>query len=402
MLQNWARNLTYSAARIHRPTSVDEVAQIVASATKVRALGSRHSFNDLADTLGDLISMEHFDQILQINAERRTATIQGGITYGDLAPKLHEAGFALPNLASLPHISVAGAVATATHGSGIRNGNLATSVSGLKILTASGDILTFDRDSEDFNGAVVSLGALGIVLELTLDLVPTFDVAQTVYQSLPFDAITGSFEEVISLGYSVSLFTNWDVVDVWVKQTRDQTPPNDILGTKPAGAPCHPLAGLPTENCTPQLGEYGAWHERLPHFRMEFTPSNGEELQSEFFVPRSRAVEALQAVRALKSQNQPLLHVSEIRTIAKDDLWLSPAYGQDVVGIHFTWKHLPQEVKGVLPILQEALSAFGAKPHWGKLFEGKPNYEMANFRDLATRMDPNGKFRNAAVERALA
>jgi xylitol oxidase len=381
---------------------VSEVQEIVANASKIRALGSRHSFNDLADSPHDLLCMDRLNQVVGIDSVGKTVTVQGGITYGDLANHLQIHGFALHNLASLPHISVAGAVATATHGSGNGNGNLSTAVSALQIVQADGVVTTLGRQDGAFDGAVVGLGALGVVTELTLDVLPTFDVAQSVYKDLSFDALLANFDEISSLGYSVSLFTNWDLADVWVKQVRGQTFPEQVFGALPATHPMHPLAGMPTENCTPQLGEFGPWHQRLPHFRMEFTPSNGEELQSEYFVPREHAVQAIATVRELRAHVMPNLHVTEIRTIAADNLWLSPAYRQDVVGIHFTWKYLPSEVRQLLPTIETALKQFGAKPHWGKVHVAKPNYEVSQFRALANEMDADGKFRNEAVNRALS
>ena len=133
---NWAGNYAYSATRWHYPTTVEQLQERVSQGRKLRVLGSRHSFNDIADSPEDLISLEHFDHIEPVDPERRTVTIAGGVRYGQLCRQLHREGYALPNLASLPHISVAGACATATHGSGDRNGNLATTVREMELVTA--------------------------------------------------------------------------------------------------------------------------------------------------------------------------------------------------------------------------------------------------------------------------
>jgi hypothetical protein len=265
------------------------------------------------------------------------------VRYGDLAQALAVEGLALHNLASLPHISVAGAVATATHGSGDANGNLATAVAGLELVTSSGELLTVARGAEDFNGLVVGLGSLGAVTRVTLDVEPAYEVRQRVFEGLAWDALDANFDAVMMSGYSVSLFTRWgtEVDQVWVKaRVSDEFEAEraELFGARAATVERHPILGIDPLNCTSQLGVPGRWSDRLPHFRMGFTPSSGDELQSEFFVPRERAVEAIGAVRQLADTIRPVLQVSEIRTIAADDLWMSPQYGRDSVGIHFTWR----------------------------------------------------------------
>ena len=412
-LLNWAGNFAYGAARVHRPGGVEEVREVVRRASRVKALGSRHSFNALADTTGDLVSVERLDRVLEIDRARRTATIEAGVGYGGLCRALHAAGLALPNLASLPHISVAGAVATATHGSGDRLGSLATSVRALEFVDAAGEVVALSRDADGdaFRGAVVSLGALGVVVRLTLDLVPAFEVAQVAYDHLPAERLEAHFDEVTSGAYSVSLFTDWreaGVDQVWLKHRAE---PGAAFAVAPsffgaAAAPVdrHPIRRLSAVSCTPQRGVPGPWFERLPHFRMEFTPSAGEELQSEFFVPRARALEAFRAVGALRDRVMPLLQISEVRTVAADDLWMSPMFGRDTVGIHFTWVKDWEGVRAVLPLVEEALEPFGARPHWAKLFTmpaGRVRAlypRLADFRALLARHDAGGKFRNAFLD----
>ncbi|CAN7557463.1 FAD-binding protein [Arthrobacter sp. LjRoot78] len=418
---NWAGNYRYTAAAIHRPRTLEEVQDVVAGAAKVRALGSRHSFNDIADSPGSLISLEDLDPGIRIDAATRTVTVSGGTRYGTLAEKLERNGFALPNLASLPHISVAGAIATATHGSGDANGNLAASVAALEIVAADGTVHQLSRgDSPDFDGAVVGLGALGVVTKVTLDIEPTFMVRQDVFEALPWEMVLENFDAATSSAYSVSLFTDWSgdaLPQAWLK-SRVSGPdaagvglPAHRGGTFFGGTRTtvarHPLPGVSAENCTEQLGVPGPWSERLAHFRMAFTPSSGEELQSEFFVRREDAVAAIAELRALSDRITPLLLVSEIRTVAADRLWLSTAYGHDSVGFHFTWKQRQAEVEVVLPVMEEALAPFSARPHWGKLFHAGADSlarlypRFADFKDLAERMDPEHKFRNDFLARKV-
>ena len=412
--KNWAGNYEYRARRILRPGSLDELREIVTSASKVRALGTRHSINDLADSDADgvLVSTDALSADIRIDAAARTVTVGGGVRYGDLARELYAAGWALHNLASLPHISVAGAIATATHGSGDRNGNLSTAVAGLRILTAAGEVVDLVRGDPEFAGAVVSLGALGVVTEVTLDIRPTFDARQRLFGGVPWEAVLDRFDAVTSAAYSVSLFTTWDedtVALAWLKELdgADSAIGDDFFGAPALTEARHMIPTMDVRNTTEQLGVVGPWSERLAHFRFEFTPSNGEEIQSEYLVPRARAVEAIRAVRELGPVIAPLLQITEIRTVAADDLWLSSAYGTDVVGIHFTWLRDQAGVEAVLPLVEAALLPLGARPHWGKLYLDRDAVvpglypKLDAFRALADRLDPEGRFRNPFLTRLL-
>ncbi|RSD09530.1 FAD-binding protein [Amycolatopsis eburnea] len=403
---NWAGNHTYAAGAVLTPRTVDEVREAVAGASRVKALGSRHCFNDIADSPGGtLLDLSALDTGVEIGDG--TVTVGGSARYGDFAEQLHAAGFALPNLASLPHITVAGSVATGTHGSGRRQPGLAAAVSALELVTADGGLRTFTRADPEFPGLVVGLGAFGVVTRLTLDVVPAFDVRQDVFDALPWEAAYRHFDEIEDAGYSVSLFTNWanDAIDLaWVKSREGAfTERGELFGAVPADGPRHPAhaAGITAGNCTPQQGVPGPWHQRLPHFALEFTPSVGDELQSEYFVPYEHATAAIAAVRELADLVSPLLLVSEIRAIAGDELWLSPCHGGDRVALHFTWQPRQAEVEAVLPVLEERLAGFGARPHWGKLFHDvRGDYpRLDDFRALAASLDPGGKFRNPFLDR---
>ncbi|ANN17383.1 FAD-binding protein [Amycolatopsis orientalis] len=397
---NWAGNQIFTAERIFRPRTVEQVQEAVAGAAAVKALGSGHCFNDIADCPGGLhLDLSGLDAVTVVDAESATVTVPAAARYGDVAVQVHAAGFALANLASLPHCTVAGTVATATHGSGRRNQSLASAVSGLELVTADGEVRTYSHH----DGVVVGLGALGVVTRLTLDLVPAFELRQDVFDGLPWDAAYEHFEEIHDSGYSVSMFTNWarDTVDqVWVKGPG--RPGADFFGAKAADGPRHPAhaAGIPADNCTRQLGVPGPWHERIPHFRLDFTPSVGDELQTEYFVPVRHAVAAMEAMRGLGDRLAPVLLTSEIRTVAGDELWLSPFHGGDRVALHFTWQPDQDAVRALLPVMEERLAPFGVRPHWGKLFDQPADYpKLADFRALAVELDPDGKFRSPFVRR---
>src|SRR6202162_3449499 len=408
-LKNWAGNLEYSTERVYTSTSLEQVKAYVKKENRLKVLGTRHCFNNIADSKDGFLSLKAMDKVISLDPAKRTVTVGAGITYGQLCPYLDGKGFALHNLASLPHISVAGACSTATHGSGEKNGNLATAVSGLEMVTASSDIvnLSRERDGDKFAGSVVGLGALGVITTVTLDIQPTYMIRQYVYENLPLGELKDHFDAIESSGYSVSLFTDWQkqrVNELWIKSRVEEgqafhaTP--EFFGAKLATRNLHPIAELSAENCTEQMGVPGPWYERLPHFRMGFTPSAGKELQSEYFVPRQHAMEAILAVERLRDQVGPHLMISEIRTIAADNLWMSPCYQQPCVTIHFTWKPEWSAVSQLLPVIEKELAPFQARPHWGKLFTISPSqlhsrYEkLPEFIQLTRKYDPQGKFHN--------
>src|ERR1700675_4485868 len=408
-LKNWAGNVEYGTDHLYSATSVEQAQEFVKKHARLKVLGTRHCFNHIADSTDEFLSLRPMDKVLSLDAQARMVTIPANMSYGQLSPYLHEQGFALHNLASLPHISVAGACATATHGSGEKNGNLATSVSALEMITASGDIVKLSRkqDGEGFSGAVVGLGALGVVTKITLGLQPTFMVKQYVYENLPLSEMQEHFDAIEASGYSVSLFTDWQkkrVDEVSIKSRMEPgqefKPTQEFFGATLATRNLHPIVELSAENCTEQMGVAGPWYERLPHFRMGFTPSSGKELQSEYFVPRRHAVEAILAVERLRDQVSPHLLISEIRAIAADELWLSPCYEQPCVTIHFTWKQDWPAVKKLLPVIERELAPFRARPHWGKLFTTSPAElksiykKMPEFIELSRKYDPQAKFRN--------
>ena len=408
-MRNWAGNLEYHARRLLEPASVEAVQDAVRSSTSLRVIGSRHAFNGLADTHGDHLSLARLPRVIDIDPAARTVAIDGAIRYGDLGPVLERAGFALHNLASLPHISVAGACATATHGSGDRLGNLSTAVVAMDLVRADGELVSVSRaaDGEAFAGSVVSLGALGVVARLTLEVEPSYHVRQDVYEDLPIEALRDHFDELTASGDSVSLFPRWrgPVVDqVWRKRRVADgdggAAAADLFGARRATTARHPLGDLPPDACTEQLGVPGPWLDRLPHFRLDHTPSHGDELQSEFFVGREHAVAAFEALDTLRDRLAPLVFVSEIRTIAADDLWLSPAYRRASVAFHFTWRPDWPAVRAMLPDIEAALEPFEPRPHWAKLFTMAPEVvrsrygRMSDFAAMARRVDPDRKLGN--------
>lgn len=395
---NWAQNLTYSARRLLTPRTVDELCAQVRAADRVKPVGSRHSFNTIADTRGDLLSLESLPRVFDLDQAARTVTVDAGTRYGELAEKLQARGWALANMASLPHITVVGSVATGTHGSGNHLPPLSAAVSAVEMVLADGTCRVFRREDPEFGGVVVSLGALGVVTLVSLDIVPSFSVRQDVYDGLTWESVLENYESLTEAAYSVSLFTRWtgdQFGHAWLKSTED--PPETLCGL-PALTHDIGLVEGAVEATTAQSGAWGSWDRRLPHFKLDFTPSNGAELQSEYLLPREHAVEGLRRIRQLGPRMEPHLLLSEIRTMAADSQWMSPAAGRDTVGFHFTWRQHDREVASLIPLIEDQLLPLGARPHWAKLFATRDLAQLyprfSDFQSLVEQLDPHGRFTN--------
>jgi xylitol oxidase len=411
---NWAGNIAYSTDQFYQPSTISGLQLLIEQNSSLKALGSRHSFNTIADSKSTLVSTGALNKIISIDKVKNTVTVEAGIKYGELCGYLQQNGYALHNLASLPHISIAGACATATHGSGFKNGSLATSVTAIELINGRGELVSLSREKNGdlFCGAVVNLGALGIVVRLTLAIQPAYTMKQSIFLDMPVHEMENNFEAIMSAGYSVSLFTDWkneSINQVWIKSKagEDRLSPAGFYGGRPATINLHPLAGLSAENCTEQLGIEGPWYDRLPHFKMGFTPSSGKELQTEYFIPFEYAYEGLKAIEMMNKKISPHLYISEIRSIAADDLWMSPFYKKNCVAFHFTWKQEWKEVQKLLPLIENALEPFGPMPHWGKLFAMRPAVlqgrieRLNDFKEIMARQDPQGKFRNEFIDSTL-
>jgi xylitol oxidase len=410
---NWAGNHTYRAARLVRPRSLDELCEVVAGSGAVRAIGSRHSFSDLTDTPGTLVDLSALPVDLRVDdtvpGGPPVASVGAGARYGELAVGLEAQGWALAAMASLPHISVAGAVATGTHGSGDRTPSLAAAVRAVEVVGAHGIRRRVVRGEPDFDGSVVALGALGVVTRLELDVEPSYAVAQEVRTGLSWSVLESRFDDVTAAAYSVSMFTRFDdgVDQIWLKHRVGEERTADRFGTVAAAGTLHMIRGGAEQAVTEQGSVAGRWLDRLPHFRLAFTPSNGAELQSEYFVPRSSALDAIERLRRLAPAFRPLLQVGEIRTIARDALWLSGAHERDTVALHFTWVRDEPAVRRAVAVVEQELAPLRARPHWGKVFEMDASAlaevfpRLADFARLRDHADPDRVFGNAFVDHVL-
>ena len=399
---NWSGTVAYRFTDASAPTSVEEVRSLVASHQGLRVVGTGHTFNDVA--AGEhAVLMNAFTDV-EPAADGASVRVGGGATYAQVAEALRPHGLALGNLASLPHIGVAGAVATATHGSGRDVGNLATFVRAVELVTGSADVITLRRGEPDFSGAVVSLGALGVVTALELDVEPERPWRQQVLLGLAEEEMGDRMEEMQGLARSVSIFTRWDgsPARVWLKRRGDDPDEPVPDGLVAATTPQHPIEGLDAVNCTPQLDEPGWWADRIPHFRTGFLPSNGDESQSEYHVPLEHGAAAVEALRSAGPELADALQTSEIRTVGADEHWLSPQHEQATWSFHFTWTSAPGAAERAAEVLETALADCGARPHWGKIFHRAPRPDrLGDFRTLRARLDPDERFVNDWVRRTL-
>ena len=401
-MQNWSKNVDFNDRAFLQPESLAELQELVRSNQKIRARGTAHCFNEIANTSSYAINLAKMPKIIEVSAATNSVTASSGLTYGELAPALHNQGWALNNLASLPHISIAGSISTGTHGSGIKNQNLANQVLSLDIVTAEGELRHIDRANPALNALIIGLGLGGIVYQYELKIEPTFEIRQVIYPEIPLDVLQRNFDQIMGTAYSVSYFTDWSnaqVGNLWCKFRDSEVIPESVGGSVKADKKYHPIPSVDPVACTDQLGESGDWHQRLSHFKLEFTPSVGEEIQTEFFVDRKDAAAAIEAVSNLGEEITPLLWITELRTIAADDLWLSGAYQRDTLAIHFTWKK-DLAIYPVIEKVEAALRPYNYRPHWGKVFTADGKYlssvypKMSEFKALVEALDPTSKFEN--------
>ena len=409
-MQNWSKNVDFNDRAFLQPESLAELQELVRSNAKLRARGTAHCFNEIANTSSYAINLAKMPKTIEVNSESKSVIVAAGLKYGELAPELHKQGWALNNLASLPHISIAGSISTGTHGSGIKNQNLANQVLSLDLVTAEGELRHIDRANPAFNALVVGLGLGGIVYQYELKVEPTFEIRQVTYPEIPLDVLQRNFDQIMGTAYSVSYFTDWSTAQVgnlWCKFREHEVIPETVGGSTKADKKYHPIPSVDPVACTDQLGESGDWHQRLSHFKLEFTPSVGEEIQTEFFVDRKDAAAAIEAVIKLGAEITPLLWITELRTIAADDLWLSGSYQRDTLAIHFTWKK-DLAIYPVIEKVEAALRSFNYRPHWGKVFTADAKYlsavypKMSEFKALVEALDPSSKFENTFTRRIFA
>lgn len=410
-MKNWAGNLTFLAEEFIEIESIPQLQKIVEKSKKLKVLGTGHSFSEITDTNGTLISLKKIPPEIEIDPISKSVSVNAGTSYSVLSKYLESNGWALPNLASLGEITVAGAIMTGTHGSGSKNKVLSDSVIELQLVLASGDQLIINRqDFDDFAGFIVSFGSLGVVTRVKLRIIESFSMKQFVYENISISSVAKNFDEIFNSAYSVSYFGSWaenTTGQIWMKFLDQAEFPHlspEAFGGNLANSNQHPVKINDPSPCTEQMGVTGKWLYRLPHFKLDSSAASGDEVQTEYLVDRNYVNEYIAGLSAIGNEISPRVYATEIRTMAADDLWLSGAYARDTVGFHFTWKK-SKELASFLPKIEEVLGKHQGRPHWGKLFSTSkeqiitryPRYQ--DFKNLLNRYDSNGKFSNNFIDK---
>ena len=357
---NWSNNIEFTAkTALEKPSTADELATLIRDTRRsVKVVGTAHSFNDIADTDGIQISLANFQNI-SIDPSRMMVKFGGGVTYISLIKALAAEKMALQNLPSLPHINVVGSVVTGTHGSGMQNQAMGALVSEFAFVDASGAQrrLTREHHEGEFYRYLHSFGALGVIYEMTMDIEPEYGVAKCVYQDVPWDFLKDkeAYNELNQRHEYISYFTDWKeekMTSIWIgsrynpqnisyedllaQSYLDTCPPTYLEGT--LTQKIHPVPGRSSDPCV-ESG-YGMWNDKIYHFKPDKPPSSdGDEIQTEFFVKYADMPAAVAELYSNAALFRDFVQITEIRGVERDSIPLSPAKEQDVMGIHFTWKH---------------------------------------------------------------
>uniref|UniRef100_A0A915D0Y3 FAD-binding PCMH-type domain-containing protein n=1 Tax=Ditylenchus dipsaci TaxID=166011 RepID=A0A915D0Y3_9BILA len=416
-LLNWGGNFNFSTQDIKYPTTTAGVQQLVKECKgKIRPVGTRHSFSEIANTNDTLICLVHMNLILSVDPSVPSVTVQAGITYTDLIPFLQSIGLAIPMMASLGEISIAGAINTAVHGSGAGIGNLATQVLGLQMVLADGSVVQYSKGQNDTElaAATVGLGALGIVTQVTLQAQPTYNLAINVFENMDMSVLDTQLYNITHSGYAINMWSTFGtpgVLDqVWITTKVDSNGVNaygnvsQLYGAPAATAQSSPIAALPPTYVVPQMGIVGPYYERLTDYDLGLSGQEGQQTQSEYYVDFDDFVPALKALQTLSAEINAVVYVALFRITEKDELWMSPQYKKTTMAIHFSWQPKLDQVMALLPKIEAALAPFNPIPHWGKLYTLKPEQYLPllpkypEWREQVELHDPTHKFRNKWLE----
>jgi FAD-linked oxidoreductase len=425
---NWARNQSCRPAEICRPDSLEalrrRVGEARAAGRKLRLAGAGHSWSPLACTDGCLISLSRLDRVVEIDAAARTATVEAGMSMGRLVEALDEQGLALPTIGGMLRQSVGGTIATATHGTGAAYGNLATAVTRLESLTPAGELRSWTADASGFHGAVVSLGALGPVVRLTLQCEPAFGVRSEEYP-LPIEGLVRHLDQYLAENDYFQFFdlvhteraylfcmnrdaagmaakSRWRRLREWVAagmETLSSSAAMWLTDKLPLAIPLSQKVALVT--LLSGKTRLGRSFEVLSHENIGF-----RYRELEVAIPRERAAEAVRAVRKMvKDQGLRVDMPITYRFVKADGLWLSPAYGRDTCYVSFaTARRDPAFVESFFDEAERLMRRFDGRPHWGKCFSSKREYfqraypKWQDFDALRARLDPERAYANDMID----
>jgi FAD-linked oxidoreductase len=427
--RNWGRVESSTPAFRARPTSVDEVQAVVREARSrgltVKAVGAGHSFTDIAATIGVMVDLSGLDGLLHVDAERHRATLAAGTNLYQLPALLDPHGLALENMGDIDRQTVAGATSTGTHGTGARFRGLAAQIVALKLVTADGGVLTVSdtENAELLPAARLGLGALGIVVEVTLQCVPSF-LLKAIEHPEPFDDVLDTFEQraVESDHFEFYWWPHTDrvmtknntrlpmeagvkpvgAVSNWVEETLLS---NVVLGMKSGLATLIPRTIRPINRLATRV--YGDREYIDRSYEVFTAPRNVRFREMEYAIPRGSLPQALRDLRGLIDRmGWDISFPVEVRVAAPDDNWLSTAYQREsaYIAVHkyFRDDHLPY-----FRAVDALLRSYDGRPHWGKIHfldavELAARYpRFADFRALRSRLDPDGLFANPYLDRVL-
>lgn len=429
---NWSGTVAWDDCEVLEPTTIGELQSIIAYSPKVRVIGSAHSFTPLVRSSGrvkpTLLSLRHIPRTWSLDEKKKTVTVDAATTYSELCHALDKTGFALPNTSSLSHFQIAGAIATATHGSsGSRNGRLtrsglADTVVGLEIVGPDGTIRNVNKGHPQFSSSVVSLGMVGVVTRVTLSLVDDYDVIQRVYGKWPptptgtLSAFLSSLPKTIAQFDSFSAFVKWNVDDFGLLIGRKQVPrgATDSASTTDPRLITGPIQGFLGQGDFATTG-VGRWCDKMFLWKNNGSPFVSQpELQIAHFVPFRDVERALHATRKVVSTWGDEVLYCELRAVRGDEHLLSPYSADAPKPDSFSISHSLDARLGVEKVRQRAselesvLRPYQVRPHWGKLTamtasDLKEAYglKLKRFQEVQQQVDPNRKFTNDYLEHLL-
>ncbi|MGI8791633.1 MAG: D-arabinono-1,4-lactone oxidase [Acidimicrobiales bacterium] len=424
--RNWAANQECWPTAIEHPASQAELSRLVTTAaaagTTVKVVGSGHSFTDIACTAGYLIHLDRHSSILHIDREAMTVSVEAGVPLSRLNAALEEAGMALPNLGDIAYQTVAGAISTSTHGTGVRIGGLATQVIGLDIVTGDGSVIECSADTEPdvFSAARVGLGAIGILSRVTLQCVPAFTL-RAIEQPMHMDKVFSNLDRYVEENDHFEFF--------WVPHTpfaitkrnnRTDEPPAGrgrwrtirdkyLLENIAFGVACR--LGRMRPSLIPRLATAVPGSGRVEYtdksFKIFASPRWVHFYEMEYAIPREHVVEALNRLMAFVDDSGLRIGFPvEVRFTASDDIWLSTAHGRTsaYIAVHV---YQGTEYEPYLRGVESSMDDLGGRPHWGKMHFQTAETLAArydhwdDFQAVRARVDPDGRFANAYTDRVL-
>lgn len=424
---NWGKNQKCTPDRIAHPSNTDEVAELVclgvAKRKKVRAVGAGHSFTRLCPTDGIMIDLSGFDSILQVNQERMHVTVGAGIRLFELNKRLEEHGLALPNLGDIDCQTLAGAISTGTHGTGLGYHSISEAVIGLKIVTGDGGVLecSANRNKGIFEAARVSLGSLGIIVEVTLQCIPAFNL-RAVEQTTHIDHVLELFEDAIPKADHTEFFwfPHTQIGTLKVNSKTSESPSyrspykaflSDEVISNGGFELINRYAKFFPHRAQKLLEKQLSTDRKIsyvgPSFKVFCSKRRVRFVEMEYAVPLEYLLEAFRQVKEITNRlDRPITFPIEVRVLGADEIPLSPAYGRKsgYIAVH-VYRGTP--IDPYFQLVENIMKKFDGRPHWGKV-HSRTSRELSllypqwdNFQSVLAELDPDGHFSTPYLDRVL-